>query len=254
MGISGRCTPCSTATGGFLTGASDSTPSVSTKTATCLYRGLRRRRAGVRAQSPSRGWITIAARNPYPSTGTPGRPAVRSPGATPPMPSTTSERGGNPAETTRNPRFLDLGCRNPTDPNQEFVVDSSRILFDAAPPERTTLSVDGHSTWFPNAPRGIVAAPSRFDLEVSADNRTFKVVADKTNNTAANNVEFDGFAPVQCRYVRLTVTGRPANLPMALLEFTVFRGPIAAQWNGKVITVGLRCCHSRYPAVRARAI
>ena len=123
---------------------------------------------------------------------------------------------------------LDLGCRNPTDPNQEFVIDSSRILFDAAPPERTSLSVDGHSTWFPNA-RGIMAAPYRYKLEVSSDNRTFKVVADKTNNTTANNVEFDEFAPVQCRYVRLTVTGRPANLPMALLEFTVFGKPAPSQ-------------------------
>jgi hypothetical protein len=102
------------------------------------------------------------------------------------------------------------------------------ILFDAAPPERTTLSVDGHSTWFPNA-RGIMAAPYRYKLEVSSDNRTFRVVADKTNNTTANNVEFDEFTPVQCRYVRLTVTGRPANVPIALLEFTVFGKPAPSQ-------------------------
>lgn len=128
--------------------------------------------------------------------------------------------------------MLDLGCRNPTDPKQEFVIDSSRILFDAAPPERSTLSVDGHSTWFPNAARGIVAAPYRYKLEVSSDNRTFKVVADKTKNSAANNVEFDIFAPVQCRYVRLTVTGRPNHVPIALLEFTVFGKPAQSQRTG----------------------
>ena len=75
----------------------------------------------------------------------------------------------------------------------------------------------------------LCAAPYRYKLEVSSDNRTFKVVADKTNNTTVNNVEFDEFAPVQCRYVRLTVTGRPANLPMALLEFTVFGKPAPSQ-------------------------
>jgi hypothetical protein len=74
-----------------------------------------------------------------------------------------------------------------------------------------------------------MAAPYCYKLEVSSDNKTFKVVADKTNNTAANNVEFDEFAPVQCRYVRLTVTGRPTNLPMAVLEFTVFGKPAQSQ-------------------------
>jgi hypothetical protein len=119
---------------------------------------------------------------------------------------------------------LDLGCRNPNDPNQEFVIDSSRILFDAAPGDRPSLTVDGHSTWFPNAGRGggIRAAPYRYKLEVSSDNKTFKVAVDKTGNTAANNVEFDEFTPVQGRYVRLTLTGRPANVPVAVLEFTVF--------------------------------
>ena len=58
------------------------------------------------------------------------------------------------------------------------------------------------------------------------------MVADQTNNTTANNVEFDEFAPVQCRYVRLTVTGRPATLPMAVLEFTVFGKSAQSQRTG----------------------
>jgi xylan 1,4-beta-xylosidase len=125
--------------------------------------------------------------------------------------------------------LLDLGCRNPADANQEFVIDSLRILFDAAPPERTSLTVDGHATWFPNAPRGIRAEPYKYKLEISSDNKTFKVVADRTGNTAANNVEFAEFAPVQCRFVRLTITGRPADVPMAVLEFTVFGKPAPSQ-------------------------
>jgi xylan 1,4-beta-xylosidase len=120
--------------------------------------------------------------------------------------------------------LLDLGCRNPTDPNQEFVVDSSRLLFDAAPPERASLTVDGHANWFPNAPRATPVA-YKYKLEVSSDNKNFTVVADKTNNAAVNNVEFDEFPPIQCRYIRLTVTGRPANQGTAVLEFTVFGKP-----------------------------
>jgi hypothetical protein len=165
-----------------------------------------------------------AARSLYPSTGAPWSASSSASRGDP-----TYAFDNNVVRTWWQPAgddaqpwlMLDLGCRNPTDPNQEFVIDSSRILFDAAPPERTSLSVDGHSTWFPNA-RGIIAAPYRYKLEVSSDNRTFQVVADKTDNAAANNVEFDEFAPVRCLYVRLTVTGRPANVSMAILEFTVF--------------------------------
>jgi hypothetical protein len=62
-------------------------------------------------------------------------------------------------------------------------------------------------------------------LEVSSDNKTFKTIVDKTKNAEANNVEFDEFPPIRCRYIRLTVTGRPANYPTAVLEFTVFGKP-----------------------------
>ena len=123
---------------------------------------------------------------------------------------------------------LDLGCRNPTDANQEFVVSSVRTLFDIAPPERSNLSVDGHSTWYPDAPR-IPAPPAyQYRVEVSLDNKQFTTVLDRTGNTRANNVEFGEFAPVRTRWVRLTITGRPKDLPLAVLEFTVFGRPAEA--------------------------
>jgi xylan 1,4-beta-xylosidase len=117
---------------------------------------------------------------------------------------------------------LDLGCRNPTDPNQDFIVDSSRILFDAAPPARPLTAVEGHSAWFPDAPRAIAATAYQYKVETSLDGKTFSVVADRTGNTRADNVQFDQFPPIRCRYVKLTVTGRPSNRPLAVLEFTVF--------------------------------
>jgi len=116
---------------------------------------------------------------------------------------------------------LDLGCRNPTDANQEFLVSSARMLFDIAPPERQTLNVDGHGAWFPNAPRSTAPA-YRYRVEVSLDNSKFTTVIDQTENKHANNVEFGEFAPARCRWVRLTITGRPKDLPLAVLEFTLF--------------------------------
>jgi xylan 1,4-beta-xylosidase len=119
---------------------------------------------------------------------------------------------------------LDLGCRNPDDPNQEFLIDSSRILLDTAPPERpaSAPTAPGHGAWYPDAPRGIAAAAYQYKIEASLDNKTFSTVVDRTDNTRADNVEFDDFKPLRCRFVRLTITGRPKNLPTAVLEFTVF--------------------------------
>jgi len=143
-----------------------------------------------------------------------------------------------PAEADAQPwLMLDLGCRNSTgtnqDPNQEFIIDSSRILFDSVPhPGPGDLAVDGHSTWFRSDGRGPGPVAFHYKLETSLDNKTYRTVVDKSGNTAANNVEFDEFAPVQCRYVRLTITGTAEKRQWGVLEFTVFgksAGPTAAK-------------------------
>jgi hypothetical protein len=137
-----------------------------------------------------------------------------------------------PAEEDAQPwLMLDLGCRNSAqtnadtaqaDPNQEFIVDCSRILFDQVPHAgKADLVVDGHQPWYQGAARGLAPAAYQYKIEVSLDNKTYETVADKTANTAANNVEVDRFQPVQCRYVRLSITGAPKQ-PWGVLEFTVF--------------------------------
>jgi hypothetical protein len=72
----------------------------------------------------------------------------------------------------------------------------------------------------------------QYKLETSLDGKTYRTVVDKTGNTAPNNVEFDEFAPTQCRYVRLTVTGTAEKRQWGVLEFTVFgksAGPTATR-------------------------
>lgn len=129
-----------------------------------------------------------------------------------------------PAEGDAKPWLvLDLGSRNPDDPNQDFLIDSSRVIFDAAPhrPASGEIHVEGHDRrWFgepPGAP-----APYRYLLEASLDGTEFRTVADRTTNEHAATIEFDDFRPVRCRFVRLTVTGIPPGAPLAVLEFTVF--------------------------------
>lgn len=63
-------------------------------------------------------------------------------------------------------------------------------------------------------------------IEVSSDGKTFKTVVDKTKNDADNAVEFDEIKPVQCKYVKLTITGWPKDLPCGVIEFTVFGKPL----------------------------
>ena len=118
--------------------------------------------------------------------------------------------------------MLDLGCRNERNANQEFLIDSVRVLFDGAPRAGPRdLAVDGHGRWYPEAARAAIE-PYRYLIETSLDNKTYQPVVDMTANAKANNVEFVEFAPVRCRYARLTVTGKPKGGPMAVLEFTVF--------------------------------
>jgi hypothetical protein len=119
--------------------------------------------------------------------------------------------------------LLDLGCRNPTDPNQEFFADSARILFDAVPhPTPADLAVVGHSRWFAKEAAAIRPGAYRYKVEFSRDGKSFTPAVDKTKNQLANNVEFDEFPPVLCRYVRLAITGVPETGRHGVLEFTVF--------------------------------
>ena len=129
-----------------------------------------------------------------------------------------------PAEGDKTPWItLDLGSRNSDDPNQEFIVDSSRILFDAAPIRPGgVIHVDGHDRLhqYENQPGAL--GPLQYRLEASLDGKTYFPVLDKTDNRRAVVNLFDEFKPVRCRFVRLTITGFPPGAPLALLEFTVF--------------------------------
>jgi hypothetical protein len=130
-----------------------------------------------------------------------------------------------PAAEDRQPwLMLDLGCRNPTDPNQEFNIDSTRILFDTAPPERQAFNVDGHSGWFPNS-RGILPVAYRYKIETSLDNHSYLPAIDRTTNARAQNVEFAEFSPARCRYVKLSLIRNNDDPAPAVLEFTVFGKP-----------------------------
>ena len=109
--------------------------------------------------------------------------------------------------------MLDLACPTSYDVVQEFLIDSARVLFTIPGGRRQE-----------NPPAWI----RQYKIEVSSDGKTFATVVDKTKNAVDNVIEFDEIAPIQCRYVKLTITGWPKGLPIEVSEFTVFGKPGAS--------------------------
>ena len=112
-----------------------------------------------------------------------------------------------PAEDDDEPWVIfDLGSAS----EQQYIIDSARLLF--------TLPARLKDEDSPDRIR-------RYKIEVSPDGETFETVVDKTRNDRDNAVEFDEIGPVQGRYVKLTITGWPGDVPIGVIEFTVFGRP-----------------------------
>ena len=93
---------------------------------------------------------------------------------------------------------------------QHFTVDAMRILFSG-----------GGRRFGPQRELPVY----RYKLEVSQDGNEFKTVLDKTGNNQVKDTVYDEFAPVNCRFVRLTVTDWPKSSPLGIIDFTVFGYP-----------------------------
>ena len=116
-----------------------------------------------------------------------------------------------PAEDDKEPSLLiELSPATRFDVVQLFTVDGMRIMFGGVSQGRGGFG------------RGAADQVYKYKLEVSMDGENFKTVVDKTGNTVSRNNTFDEFDPVQCRFVKLTVTGWPENSPRGIIDFTVF--------------------------------
>jgi hypothetical protein len=111
-----------------------------------------------------------------------------------------------PAATDSRPWLtLDLGDATAEDPDQQFLINSSRILFSYS---------------------GSHPEPYRYKIEISKDGKNFQAVVDKTTNSTFSTVAFDEIAPITGRYVRLTLTGWQQGTVPGVAEFTVFGMPV----------------------------
>ena len=113
-----------------------------------------------------------------------------------------------PADDDPNPTLtISLSPAVDRDRVQTFLIDGSRILFG------------GGGRGF-----GSAGAPPvfKYTIEVSMDGKEYTKVLDTSGNTVPKNVLFDEIAPVECRFVRLTMLDWPNGSPLSILDFSVF--------------------------------
>ena len=118
-----------------------------------------------------------------------------------------------PEDDDANPTLtISLSPAVDRDRVQLFNVDGTRILFGGG----------GGRGFGGNA----AALPVyKYKIEVSMDGENFTTVLDTSGNTVPKNVVFDEFAPVECRFVRLTMLDWPKTSPLSILDFSVFGKP-----------------------------
>ena len=69
----------------------------------------------------------------------------------------------------------------------------------------------------------------KYKIDVSMDGENWQTALDRTDNTVQKNTIFEEFSPVECRFIRLTVTDWPKPQPLSLIEFTAFGLPSSTQ-------------------------
>ena len=129
-----------------------------------------------------------------------------------------------PEEGDKEPSItIELSPATRFDVVQHFTVDAMRVLFGGAPRRPAAGGMGmGMGMGAPGAAR--VLPVYKYKLEVSQDGEKYVTVLDKTKNTVSKDTVFDEFKPVNCRFVRLTVTEWPQG-PLGIIDFTVFGYP-----------------------------
>jgi hypothetical protein len=115
---------------------------------------------------------------------------------------------------------IELSPATEFDVVQLFTIDGIRLMFNGGrrgfgrPP--TTPAPEETSSGKP------LTEAYQYKLEVSMDGKTFTTALDQTGNNIQRNTIFEEIPPVQCRFVRLTMTNWPRTTPLGIIECTVF--------------------------------
>ena len=116
-----------------------------------------------------------------------------------------------PTEDDATPTLLvELSPATRFDVVQLFTIDAARLMFNSG------------GRWFGRRSAEFVPVVFKYKIDVSRDGENFETVLDMTNNESSKNTIFEEIAPVECRFVRLTITDWPKSSPLGVIEFTVF--------------------------------
>ena len=103
---------------------------------------------------------------------------------------------------------------------QLFTIDGVRLMFNGGRRFFGRLAATPAPTPIPGGKPATDAY--QYKLEVSMDGETYTTALDQTGNKIQRNTIFQEITPVQCRFVRFTMTNWPRRTPLGIIEFTVF--------------------------------
>jgi xylan 1,4-beta-xylosidase len=117
-----------------------------------------------------------------------------------------------PSSTDSSPALtVELSPATRFDVVQLFTIDAVRIMFNGG---RLGFGRT-NSTQPPNE-------IFQYKIEVSTDGKIFAMALDQTKNDISRNTIFEEIPPINCRFVRLTITNWPKSAPLGIIEFTAF--------------------------------
>jgi len=115
---------------------------------------------------------------------------------------------------------IELSPATEFDVVQLFTIDGVRLMFNGG--RRSFGRPPSTPAPAPETGGKPVTDSYQYRLEVSMDGENYNTVLDQTQNKIQRNTIFEEIAPVQCRFVRLTMTNWPRTTPLGIIELTVF--------------------------------
>lgn len=128
-----------------------------------------------------------------------------------------------PEEGDKEPFLLiDLAAATDFDSIDLFTIDGARILFGSA----RKRNPGRFNNWgmFSGVRRRPEFIPQvfKYKIEVSTDGENYTMALDRTNNTKSRDTIFEEIPPINCRFVKFTITDWPKNKPLGVIDFTIF--------------------------------
>ncbi|WP_163321789.1 family 43 glycosylhydrolase [Draconibacterium mangrovi] len=105
---------------------------------------------------------------------------------------------------------IELSPATEFDVVQLFTIDGLRLMFNQDWRTIERLREDPPSYIY------------QYKIEVSLDGKNYLTAFDQTSNNISKNTIYEEIPPIECRFVRLTITDWPKTSPLKLNEFTIF--------------------------------